>query len=487
LGPANPSVVRVVLVLSEATNRMDFDDLDDAVGGRMYDVIIFGATGYTGCLMVEHLDAVLSTKDAIPHKWCLAGRDEKKLKTIASKCKTEPNVMAVNSNEDYETMAELCHVIIAAAGPYDLCGTPVIKACIEKKTHYIDVTGEVVWMRKMIDTNHQAAKEAGVQIVQCAGAMCALDDINLYLLLQKGPLKDFREYSVGTGFTSGGTFFTGYKQYDGMMPHEFENVHLNPFALGGTRECGLREEDKDQREAVADSLYPNIWKFPGHSTHAAVRICRRTVQLFEESPDDGINCGKEITVGCYNCTMDEKTAVRMVKGNQGPQDVKDLIKFTMTMEAMSSTAPPRGGGPPAAARATCYTEAYSVAEREDGEWVHVHYEGPEGYEVTAMSAVNGALCMLEEAELLKPKERGGVLTPAFAFHGSTWIERLGARPFGDTNNRMMKFEVRDGKPSQEEMDKVVFGSDTAGAYMADLQRKKAINGWAPPEIYDRTI
>mmetsp|Transcript_136789 Transcript_136789/g.381308 ORF Transcript_136789/g.381308 Transcript_136789/m.381308 type:complete len:468 (+) Transcript_136789:74-1477(+) len=465
---------------------IDFDALDEAPGGRMYDIIIYGATGYTGCLMAEHLDALLSERRAIPHKWALAGREANKLKELASRCKTDPDIMEVTSVDQIETMADMCHVVLSAAGPFSVCGTPVVKACVEKRTHYIDVTGEVVWMRKIIDWFDSMAKEKGVMIVQCAGAMCAPNDISLYLLAKKlGPLKQFREYTFFMGFQSGGTFLTGYKQYESMLPSDFGDIHLNPFALGGKRACGIRKEDADPRETCQDELYQSLWMFPGHSSHCATRILRRTVHLFEQAPDEGLECGEAVSVRTRQCTLDGKGAARQCKGCQGPQDVRELVKFAMAMEAMAGAAPQPGGGAPRAARAGCRSEAFALAEGEGGAWAHVRFLGPEAYEVTAMAAIAGALVLLEESESVRPRERGGVVTPAFAFHRTCWIERLAEKPFACGSGLPMTFEVREGRPSQEEVEKAVFEVDVANGMLIDAQRKGTLTTWARPELYSK--
>mmetsp|Transcript_113832 Transcript_113832/g.332571 ORF Transcript_113832/g.332571 Transcript_113832/m.332571 type:complete len:470 (+) Transcript_113832:47-1456(+) len=465
---------------------IDFDEMDEAPGGRLYDLVIYGATGFTGCLLVEHLDAVLSDRRALPHKWAIAGRDVEKLKQLSSRCKCEPDVLEASTDEQIRDMADLCTVVVAAAGPFSLCGEPVIKACIEKHTHYIDVTGEVVWMAKMIRRYNAAAKENGVMIIPCVGAMCAPNDINLYLLAQKlGPLKQFRELAMGMGGQSGGTFFTGYKQYEGMTPSEFQDVHLNPFSLGGQRGKAVREEDADQGEALQDADFPGVWTYPGHTTHCAVRLMRRSAQLFEDACEEGTQYGKDLVISSCDITLDERTAKRMVKGAHGPQDVGELVKFARTMEAMANVAPKKGGGPPAATRQHCFYEAFAIAEGENGEWAHVHLTAPEGYELTAMTSIVAALVLLEEAETVNPKERGGVVTGAFALRGTTWIERLGQRPFGDGGGKPATFEVHDGKPAVEVVQEAAMRSDATGGFVMDGQRKGTLKAWAPAELYTR--
>lgn len=467
---------------------MDFDDLDEAPGGRLYDVTLYGASGFTGCVLLEHFDAMLSLPDAQPHKWAIAGRSVEKLKVLASKCENPPDILEVNDDESMLNMAEVSTVVVSAAGPFSQYGTPVVKACVNAKTHFIDVTGEVVWVRKMIDMFHEKAKEAGIFVVNCAGAMCALDDIAILAMQEKvGPMKRFKEWNLGAGILSGGTFLTGYKEYDGMAPIDFERVHLNPHGLVTLKPPPrVREADHDLHEAVQDDLFEGVWTFPGHPNHCAARILRRTKQLFDGSTEEKVDIGQNVVVQSVSATLDEKTAQRQAKGGQGPQDVQALFKFAATMEAMSNSAPKPGGGPPQATRDMCHTELWFVGEGENGEWAHGHYSGPEGYEVTALTSMTAALVILEEPELIKPKERGGVVTPGFALYGSTYVERLTGMKFATREQgRPFVWEVGTGMLEKDRIMKSVWESDAAGGVLADAQRRGVAKGWAPAELYTK--
>jgi len=439
--------------------------------------------------MAEHLDGLLSEPGATPHTWAVAGRSEHKLKLMTAKLKTKPDFVVASTKEELGWLAERCSVLVSAAGPYHLCGSDVVEACVASKTHYIDVTGEVVWMKAMVRKFHKKAKEDGLMIVHCSGAMCAPNDISLYLLAKKlGPLKQFREYSFGVGpFSSGGTFHTGYQQYNNMIPHDFEHGHLNPFSLGGQRQGGTRPIDADPSGAERDVLFPNVFLYPGHSSHPASRILRRSVALFEEMPSDGLVYGDSVSITTRCCSLDEKTAQVTAKSMKGPEDVKNLIKYSETMEKAVAlgNVPKLGGGPPQECRQHCRMESYGVAEGENGEWAHVHCNGPEGYEVTAMTALAGALVMLEEADRIRMKDRGGVLTPAVAFHGSTWLERLASQHFGHTKGKTLVFEVLDGKPTEETIIKAIMDCDQGNGGIMDAVRKGMLSNWELPELYNK--
>eukprot|EP00931_Biecheleriopsis_adriatica_P102215 TRINITY_DN77211_c0_g1_i1.p1 TRINITY_DN77211_c0_g1~~TRINITY_DN77211_c0_g1_i1.p1 ORF type:complete len:483 (+),score=100.58 TRINITY_DN77211_c0_g1_i1:34-1449(+) len=435
---------------------MDFDDLDDAVGGRAFHLVVYGATGYSGCLICEHLDALLSAPEASHYRWAVAGRSRPKLEKLAAKCKSKPEVIEASDREGLEHMAEVCSVVVNAAGPFVLCGSDVVASCVQKKTHYIDITGELVWMHRMIKAYHNEAKESGVMIIHCAGVMCAPEDMGLYLLAKKlGPLARFHLYQmeVGVGMT-GGSFLSGYAGYEDMASHELDVLN-NPFSLGGLRKAGSRPEDKDPEEAVQDEVFPGIWLAPGHATACAGRILRRTCELFESDAAEKIctppSYGEQLLITSRYCFSKEGTAKQRAQTNREPRDIKGLLKHAETMRKAlerRQVVPP-GNGPNRKARGEGSMDLFALAEGENGKWAHVHITGPDPLEATAMCAVAGAMVLLDEGEEIRQRERGGVLTPAYAFHGSTFIERLMATPFAGLTGRSMRFDMQEGKPETD--------------------------------------
>lgn len=350
-------------------------------------------------------------------------------------------------------MAGDCHVLLSVAGPYVLCGEKVVKACIEQRTHYIDLTGEVTWMHRIVQRYHTAAKQKGVMIVQCAGSMSAPDDAVAYLLVEKlGALKQLREYVFGYGISSGGSFNTGLAVVEQMLPDALK-VHRNPFSLGGERKCGVRPEDADCDEAEEDKLFPNVWVMPAYTSHTTSRILRRTCALFEETPAGSVQYGADVNVVVRDLALDQKAAAYAVWANPVPVDIKETVRQARTMEEARKrgTCPMPGLGPGREARALGFIEGYTVAEAEDGKWAHVRFSGPDGYEVTAIACVVCALVLLEELGTDDSAARAGVVTPAFACHRTSWIQRLQAHGFACSDGRKLVFKVHDGLPSQDEV------------------------------------
>lgn len=433
---------------------MDFDDLDEAQG-RMYDILIYGATGFAGRCMAEHLDGLLSAPDAPTIRWAVAGRNAEKLRDIASRCSTEPAVYTAETPEELKDMAKECQVIIQAAGPYLLIGEAVIEACLEAGTHYLDLAGEVVWVGRMIEKYHEKAKEAGCVIVNCAGVMCSIDDMSFYLLAKKlGPLQRFQEYVFQSGGIAGGTSYSAVVEMDYMDNEDLEK-YMSPYTFGGAPKDGVvRKEDEDALEVLEDEFCEKMFLFPQHQSHCASRVMRRTCMLFEENPDEeepasalAGSAGLKILVA--DASTDKGHAERMCASSRRCTSMRETSKRRNAMEEALKRGqwPKPGQGPPKKTRELACGRHIAIGQDKDGEWAYVDVSTPDpGYDMTAMGIVHGALVLATESEIVKPAERGGVVTPAFAFHGTSWLEQLQASTFALLGGRKPTFEVKDGKP-----------------------------------------
>jgi short subunit dehydrogenase-like uncharacterized protein len=108
---------------------------------RPFQITVFGATGFTG----KHVAEDLKKRNIKGITWAVAGRNETKLKRVLEDvgCPDVPIVMAdVNDPKSLRDMCSQTQVVISCVGPFQLYGEPLVKACIEAKCNYIDVTGE---------------------------------------------------------------------------------------------------------------------------------------------------------------------------------------------------------------------------------------------------------------------------------------------------------------------------------------------------------
>lgn len=136
---------------------------------RDLSVVVFGATGITGRLVAAYL-AERVKEDGIP--WAAAGREPAKVKRVLAELGAEaPETIAADVGDpgSLREMAARAKVVVDLVGPYTLYGEPVIEACIESGADYIDLTGELPFVRAMIDAHEAAAIKAGVKVVNTSG------------------------------------------------------------------------------------------------------------------------------------------------------------------------------------------------------------------------------------------------------------------------------------------------------------------------------
>ncbi|KAF4996540.1 hypothetical protein FDECE_12392 [Fusarium decemcellulare] len=153
--------------------------------GRQYDLVVYGATGYTGKWTAEYITTHLATD----LKWAVAGRSESKLQAVVDDCKERnpdrllPAIEIASLNdEDLSALAKKTCVLVTAVGPYCLYGEHAFKACAEAGTHYVDVTGEAAWVHKMIKKYDAIAKKTGAILVPQAGIESAPADLGTWAL-----------------------------------------------------------------------------------------------------------------------------------------------------------------------------------------------------------------------------------------------------------------------------------------------------------------
>ena len=141
---------------------------------REYDVIVWGASGYTGKLVVEYLVERYGVEG--PLRWAIAGRNRDKLEAVRAACLADAQrdslPLLLADSDDAASLASLVkrtRVICTTVGPYAKYGTPLVAACVEAGTHYCDLTGEVQWMARVIPTYQKAAEASGARIVHTCG------------------------------------------------------------------------------------------------------------------------------------------------------------------------------------------------------------------------------------------------------------------------------------------------------------------------------
>lgn len=210
------------------------------MASRQYDVVIFGATGYTGKLCAEHIALKLPTD----LKWALAGRSANKLEVVAAECKAlnpdriQPAIEVCNLDDsELSALAKKTKVLIATVGPYALYGEPAFKACAENGTHYLDVTGEIPYVSKMIKKYEKTAKDSGAIMIPQTGVDSAPPDLITWTLAKM--IREKLSAKIGDvvvslhelkGRASGGTLASALGLMDVFSVKELAVAHA-PYAI----------------------------------------------------------------------------------------------------------------------------------------------------------------------------------------------------------------------------------------------------------------
>jgi short subunit dehydrogenase-like uncharacterized protein len=151
------------------------------VNGRDLSVVVFGASGVTGRRVAAYLAERAGELGA---KWAVAGRDPDKVERVLGEIGVtapETIVADVGDPASLAAMAARTRVVLDLVGPYTLYGEPVVEACVAAGAHYVDLTGEMPFVRRMIDVYHERAAAAGVKVVQTCGFEAFPPDLTVLL------------------------------------------------------------------------------------------------------------------------------------------------------------------------------------------------------------------------------------------------------------------------------------------------------------------
>ncbi|WP_427969123.1 saccharopine dehydrogenase family protein [Altererythrobacter sp.] len=164
-----------------------------SIESREFDIIVYGATGYTGRLVAEYLGQHYGSRDDGP-TWAMAGRNLTKLQQVRDEIGAPADTALITADSDdpasLEAMCNRTRVVITTVGPYQLYGDALLEACVKTGTDYADLCGEPVWMRQKIDQFGDAAKQSGAHICFSSGFDSIPFDLGV-LMAQKEAEKRF--------------------------------------------------------------------------------------------------------------------------------------------------------------------------------------------------------------------------------------------------------------------------------------------------------
>ena len=208
---------------------------------RELGIVVYGATGYTGKLVVEYMHNCYGAGEEV--SWAIAGRSADKLNSVADELAVPasiPRIVADASDPaSLKAMVEKAQVVLTTVGPYQSYGNELVAACAEAGTDYVDLCGEPAWMKDMIEQHSDAAQASGARIVFSCGFDSIPFDLGVYFLQEQA--RDTQGSSVSRvrgrvrsmkGTWSGGTLasFRATMAAAGKNPELIKTL-TNPFAL----------------------------------------------------------------------------------------------------------------------------------------------------------------------------------------------------------------------------------------------------------------
>src|SRR3546814_411038 len=206
---------------------------------KEFDIIVCGATGYTGQLACEHLARSYGSE----LRWAMAGRDMAKLRSIQARFKVPSHVQLIEVDitdaAAAASLAKRARTILSTAGPFANVGEPLVAACAHNGTDYVDVSGDAVWIRKMLDRYQEVAAGSGARLIFTCGFDSVPSDLGVFFLQELArerfgaPAKTVKgRIRRLVGGLSGGTLASGRAsiQAAGADP-KIPQLLANPFAL----------------------------------------------------------------------------------------------------------------------------------------------------------------------------------------------------------------------------------------------------------------
>jgi short subunit dehydrogenase-like uncharacterized protein len=370
---------------------------------RRFDVVILGATGFTGRQAVRWMK-----ENGAGVRWAAAGRNKERLDALG----VDSLVVDTTDAASVDRMVAATQVVASTAGPFLELGMPVVEACVRHGTHYADISGEPPWTRRIIDRFHAAASNSGTAIVPSCGFDSVPSDLGAWLVVER-----LRTRGEGTG-TVEGLFRTRAGGWNGgtlatarlLARQEDRSWTLDPHVLEPQRP----EHAAEPPSSVVERDTSGAWKTPFVMAATNRTVVYRSAAL---SAERGVPYGESFAYDermlVSRAWRARAIALGVALGSAVPASVLDL--------ATRIAGPPPGGGPSEEQMEAGSFRAEFRGTGDRGAQARASIESPgdAGNRSTVRMLCSAALCLLEGPS------GGGILTPAMAF-GDRLVERLRA-------------------------------------------------------------
>ncbi|MEN0068515.1 MAG: saccharopine dehydrogenase NADP-binding domain-containing protein [Myxococcota bacterium] len=390
---------------------------------RPYDVVVFGATGFTGRLVADYL----ANRHPVPGlTWAIAGRNGAKLEKVAAELGIDgiPQIVADSADrESLDALTRQTKVVCTTVGPYAKYGAPLVASCVAQGTHYVDLTGEPQFIRRMIDEHHEAAAENGTRIVHCCGFDSIPSDLGVFNLQQAAidrlgaPFDEVEAVVLGaSGGFSGGTAASMIEMMEEATDKSVRRVLGDPYSLAG----GKRGPDQGEQRGARYSEALGAWTGPFIMATVNEKVVRRSNAILDDRYGAGFRYGESMRTGAG---LQGRIAANALAGGLTAA-VVGLAVPPLRQLAQSQLLPAPGEGPTPKQIAEGFFKFRMFGRYDDRpERAQITVTGTRdpGYGATSCMLAQSAVTLAKEPNL----PLGGVLTPASAM-GASLTERLQA-------------------------------------------------------------
>jgi short subunit dehydrogenase-like uncharacterized protein len=402
-----------------------------------FDIVVFGATSFVGRILCEYLAERYGVDRDL--KWALAGRSQPRLdalrRALGDGAADLQSLLADAADEAaLRRLCERTRVVISTVGPYALYGEPLIRACAHAGTDYCDLTGEFQWMRRMMVSYENTARESGARLVHCCGFDSIPSDLGVWFLQRHARERggapcarvSMRVKAMRGGF-SGGTAASIANIFEEISAEpELRRQLQSPYCLCPP-DHGFTARQHVVRSAEYDAEFDR-WAAPFLMEAINVRVVHRSNALLEDAYGDDFRYDEAVLTGAG---IRGRLAAYALAGTLGAYGLTQ--SFGPTRRLLGRLAPAPGTGPGPEARATGFFDLRFVGETASGQKLFAKVTGDmdPGYGSTAkMLGEAGACLALDLAHAATP---GGFWTPASLF-GGRLVDRL-------TSNAGLGFEL----------------------------------------------
>ena len=384
---------------------------------RDYDVLLYGAGGFTGRQTVAYFTAHAPAG----LRWAIAGPRRQTLEAAraAASARLRDSDLIVAPSQDHaavDAIVSRSRIVLSTAGPFALYGTPIVDACVRCATHYVDITGETPWMREIARRYHEPAAANATRIIPCCGFDSVPSDLGALLMARYvrdrmgRPCAEVRSYFQFSGGINGGTVAS--------LLNMLKNPRGDPEGIPKRRDGRIRVVMEPRYDPELDT-----WIGPFVMAPTNTQVVHRSLMLSEEWQQPyGANF-------IYQEAMKYDPPMARVKATAAAASLGLLfgaLKRPFTRRIVESFLPKPGTGPSVETMNKGWFTCDLIGIAEDGAQAQglIRYDGDPGNRATTVFLCESALALASDADKLPGgHSRGGVLTPATGL-GDVLVERL---------------------------------------------------------------